>query len=130
MSPTQTHYFYQSAEGAIENLNPEGPGSPVGVRNLLVVKSEDSLVLTGTVSNQTANDYQVTLDVTNGASGTVKVEVPAGQSIQLGEGAGVELMGEAEAGTNVIIKFQAGSESKDVTVQVLDDSLEYLNNAN
>ena len=127
LSPVQTHYFYQPAEGAVANFTVEDIDNPVGLRNFLVVVTDDGANLTGVVSNQSSMDQSVNIGIPQGsATHTVRVDVPAGQARDLSEEP-IELSNlAAKPGDNLVLEVSVGSETQHVTVQVLDDSLPYL----
>ena len=112
-NPTQTHHFYQPAEGALLNFTPEGASKPVGVRNLLAVKGANGVQVTGAIVNQSTEDF---------------TNVPAGETIKIG-GEGVDpiqVTTSKKPGDNLFVDITVGNETQRLTVQLLDESLEYL----
>ena len=113
-NPTQTHHFYQPAEGALLNFTPEGASKPVGVRNLLAVKGANGVQVTGAIVNQSTEDFTI--------------NVPAGETIKIG-GEGVDpiqVTTSKKPGDNLFVDITVGNETQRLTVQLLDESLEYL----
>ncbi|CAM4024629.1 hypothetical protein [Helcobacillus massiliensis] len=133
LNPIQTHEFYQSAEGTVANVYPAGPGEPVGLRNMLMIKTDDGAGLfTGTLSNDTAEEQTVQL---TGKAGDTElfsetVTIPANGTVDLGEGEHqaikVDQLSGIEAGDNMQVTFSAAGSEDTVTVAVLDTSLPYL----
>lgn len=127
-NPMQTHHFYQPAEGALINFTPEGASKPVGVRNLLAVKDANGVKVTGALVNQSSQDYTVDLNFVEGVSGSASINVPAGETIMLGgDGAeAVHVTTSKKPGDNLFVDVTVGNETQRLTVQLLDESLEYL----
>ncbi|MCT1866270.1 hypothetical protein M3B90_01810 [Dermabacter sp. p3-SID358] len=127
-NPMQTHHFYQPAEGALINFTPEGASKPVGVRNLLAVKDANGVKVTGALVNQSSQDYTVDLNFVEGVSGSASINVPAGETIMLGgDGAeAVQVTTSKKPGDNLFVDVTVGNETQRLTVQLLDESLEYL----
>lgn len=126
LETAQTHYFYQSAEGSVLNFTPEGPSHSVGVRNLLAVESGGTVKLTGTAVNHGSKDYTLDISVAEGGSGNVSVNVPAGKTIKIGDGKGADITSKVKPGDNIVVNVTLDGETRPLTVQLLDDSLEYL----
>ncbi len=127
-NPMQTHHFYQPAEGALVNFTPEGAAQPIGVRNILAVQSANGTQVTGAIVNQSSQDYTVQLNFVDGASGSASINVPAGETVMLGgeSAAPIELTTSKKPGDNVFVDVTVGDETQRLTVQLLDESLEYL----
>lgn len=131
-NPMQTHHFYQPAEGAVANFEVAGPHNPVGARNILITSTGNSATLTGAFSNQTEEDREITIEVSYKGKtvGSHSVKIPAADTVFLGTKDGeapMELAGfQGKPGENATAKLTVEGQSKDLTVQVLDDSLEYL----
>ena len=127
-NPMQTHHFYQPAEGALVNFTPEGAAQPIGVRNLLAVEGANGVQVTGAVVNQSSQDYTVRLNFVEGASGSASINVPAGETVMIGgEGAEpIEVTTSKKPGDNILVDVTVGEETQRLTVQLLDESLEYL----
>lgn len=132
LNPTQTHVFYQSAEGSIANFAVDGADSAVGVRNLLIVERDSTTQLIGAFTNQTTSDQSIQVDVLDdGASvASTTITVPAGEAVNLGSQDGEESLDitglQAKPGDNATVRVAVAGTEQDLTVQVLDDSLEYL----
>lgn len=131
VNPMQTHHFYQPAEGALVNFTPEGAAQPIGVRNLLAVEGANGVQVTGAVVNQSSQDYTVQLNFVEGASGSASINVPAGETVMIGgegaEGAeAIDVTTSKKPGDNVLVDVTVGEETQRLTVQLLDESLEYL----
>lgn len=127
-NPTQTHHFYQPAEGALLNFTPEGASKPVGVRNLLAVEGANGVQVTGAIVNQSTEDFTVSLAFVEGANGGASINVPAGETIKIG-GEGVDpiqITTSKKPGDNLFVDITVGNETQRLTVQLLDESLEYL----
>ncbi|MDO5645286.1 MAG: hypothetical protein Q4G21_06320 [Dermabacter sp.] len=129
-SPVQTQVFYQSAEGAIANLDIEGVDNPVGLRNLVIVDASGTKTLSGTLTNQTSTGVMVDLEVFDGATSvaTASFFVPAQGAVELGGVDGTFDVSAitAPAGANAIVVARAGGLEEPITVPILDDSLDYL----
>lgn len=132
INPTQTHHFYQPAEGAVANFEVDNPHNPVGARNLVIIESGGKAALTGTFSNQTTSEQTVKVEVKDKGTtvASTDIPVPAEGVVALGGDSGekpLALSGlKAKAGDNATVHLSVAGQSKELTVQILDDSLEYL----
>ena len=131
-NPTQTHEFYQAADGTNANLSVDGHYT-VGVRNAIVIVPESGEAqLIGAVANYTDDEVTVSLEGTT-ADGTAvfatRVAVPAKQTVTLsaGEGAQKVAVGElpTEPGEFLTLSVSDGSQSTEISLPVTTDSLEY-----
>jgi len=127
---TQTHDFYQAADGT--NANETG----MGVRNaVLVVDDAGDGTLYATAVNNTASDG--TVELAGAYEGTTvfsaSVEVPAGGTVALGgdgDQAVTATAVEAPAGSIMQLTVTAsGQETVTVSMPVMDDSLAYYRTA-
>lgn len=123
---TQTHEFYQAADGV--NVNPTG----VGVRNAIVVVDESGTGhLVTTVVNQTDEDATARLAATVDGSTVIdaQVPVPAGETVPVG-GEGEQQVTATdlgvEAGDMMELTISApGQDDASSPLPVTDTSLEY-----
>lgn len=131
-NPTQTHEFYQAADGTNANLS-EGGHFTVGVRNAIVIAPETGdAQLIGSVANYTDEEVTVSLEGTAPDGSTVfatRVAVPAKQTVALGVGEGEQqvAIGElpTEPGEFLTLSVSDGTESTEISLPVTTDDLEY-----
>lgn len=132
LNPIQTHEFYQAADGTNANLEGDNGRFSVGVRNVAVVLGEDgSATLYGAVVNYSGEDATVELEGTS--EGTVdfsgQVPVAAGQTVLLGAGEEEHLVSIGSVGTPagalMELTVTAGDQSTEISLPVLDTTLEY-----
>lgn len=123
---TQTHDFYQAADGV--NINPTG----VGVRNaILVVDDQGTGHLYTTAVNDTTEDASAHLVGTVDGSTVLdaQVPVPAGETVQIG-GEGNQQVTVADLGVDPggmmeLTVSAPGQEDASSPLPVTDTSLEY-----
>ena len=130
-NPVQTHEFYQAADGTNANLEQSGMVF-AGMRNALVLVAEDgTATFSGTVANYTAEELTVEVEGLN--EGTVafatQATVAAHGTLELGPGEGQQAVaiGELEVAPGALmdLRVTANGESTEITLPVLDDSLNY-----
>lgn len=131
-NPTQTHEFYQAADGTNANLSVDGHYT-VGVRNAIVIVPESGEAhLIGAVANYTDDEVDVSLEGTT-ADGTAvfatRVAVPAQQTVTLGSGEGAQQVAIGELptapGEFLTLSVSDGSQSTEISLPVTTAGLEY-----
>lgn len=132
INPTQTHAFYEAAEGTHANLDQSGSVF-AGVRNALVIVAEDgTAVFSGTVANYTSEELTVEVEGVHEGAVTFATQatVPAHGTLELGPGEGQQSVAigalDVPPGALMDLSVTASGESTVITLPVFDDSLSHF----
>lgn len=132
INPTQTHDFYQSADGTNANVEQSGRVT-AGVRNAMVVVGADgAATFNGTVANYTAEEITVELEglIEGAVAFSTQVTVPAGGVVELGSGPEQQAVaiGELDVAPGGLMDLSLSwdGETTEITMPVTDNTLGYF----